>query len=659
MRPRLTLKTVAVLGASVLALPVLTSAGYAAAPSRATVAGSLPGWVASARQTGAPAASKKMSVNVVLPLRNAAAAENLAANVSNPKSAAYGHYQTPAQFNAQFAPTAAQVDQVRSFLSGQGLHVDSVAAGNRWVSVTGTVAQLDKAFGTTLRTYSYQGTSAIAPARAMTVPTSVAPLVSGVIGMDTYTVRHHTNTAKPVASGSSAPTASPRALSATNAPAASPAAGSQPPPPAECSEFWDQHEQKVPLTYGRTHLPTVPCGYGPLDLRKAYGISSLVKAGLTGKGITVAITDAYAQPTMLEDLNTWSALNGVPKMKPGQYSQAGTADPSTFGLQDECGGEVGWNEEEALDVEAVHGIAPGAKIHYVGAKDCDTGLDDALNYIVQTHSADIVSNSWGNFGEFGFPEEIALEHSIFLQGAVEGIGFYFSSGDDGDDTDGFAKPQVDYPSTDPLVTSVGGTSLATRANGTTLFQTGWGDTVDPVDFSTKPASLESPLPGPFFFGGGGGTSRQFTQPFYQRNVVPDRFSRIHHHGANRVTPDVSLDADPETGYIIGLQDGGTPFAEFVIGGTSLSSPLFAGFQALASQGRKVAIGFANPMMYNLGSHAFTDVVNPKNPVAISTESGSFVLVLGQDTSLVAVKGFDNTTGLGTPNGGLFLAGEKH
>src|SRR5215467_8972490 len=80
MRPRLTLRTVAVLGAGVLALPVLTSAGYGAAtPSRATVAGSLPDWVASARQTGAPAASKKMSVNVVLPLRNAAAAEQLAA----------------------------------------------------------------------------------------------------------------------------------------------------------------------------------------------------------------------------------------------------------------------------------------------------------------------------------------------------------------------------------------------------------------------------------------------------------------------------------------------------------------------------------------------------------------------------------------------------
>ncbi len=637
------------LGAGVLAIPVLTSTGYAApASSRATVAGSLPGWVALARQTGSPAASKKMTVDVVLPLRNAAAAENLAANVANPKSAAYGRYQTPAQFNAQFAPTSAQVAQVQAFLSGQGLHLDSVAQGNRWVQATGTVAQLSKAFGTTLHTYSYQGSSATAPATALTVPTAMAPLISGVIGIDTLTIQHHTDHV--VQSSASATAAmSPHAVTAQ---------GSQPPPPADCSTFWDQNEQKVPSTFGKTHLPTTPCGYGPLDLRKAYGISSLVSGGLTGKGVTVAITDAYAQPTMLADLNTWSQMNGVPTMKPGQYTEAGTPDPSQFGLQSECGGEVGWNEEEALDVEAVHGIAPGAKIHYVGGADCDTGLDTAINYIVQNHAADIVSDSWGNEGEFGFPDEIALEHSIFLQGAIEGIGFYFSSGDDGDDTiDGFAKPQVDYPSDDPMVTSVGGTSLAVKSSGKTLFQTGWGDTVDPVDFTTKPASLSEPLPGDFFFGAGGGTSEQFTQPFYQKNVVPTKFSKIHKHGANRAVPDVALDADPETGYVIGLQDGGTPFGEFVIGGTSLSSPLFAGFQALASQGRPVAIGFANPLMYNLGSIEFTDVVNPSHPVAFSTTSGKTVLVLGQDSSLVAVKGWDNSTGLGTPNGILFIEGE--
>src|SRR5690349_168017 len=107
MRPRLSLKAVAVLGASALALPLMASSTFAAnASSRSAVAGSLPDWVATAHQTGTPSASTRMSVDVVLPLRDSAAAERLALSVSDPKSSAYGHYLSAAEFNARFAPTA-------------------------------------------------------------------------------------------------------------------------------------------------------------------------------------------------------------------------------------------------------------------------------------------------------------------------------------------------------------------------------------------------------------------------------------------------------------------------------------------------------------------------------------------------------------------------
>jgi subtilase family serine protease len=647
MRPRLSLKTVAVLGVSALAVPVMISSSFAAdSPSRVSVAGSLPDWVATAHQTGTPSASTKLSVDVVLPLRDSAAAERLALSVSDPKSSAYGHYLSAAQFNARFAPTADQISSVRKFLADQGLHVNGVAQGNRWVSVSGTVTQLDKAFGITLKTWNAHGIKAIGPTATATVPRSVAPLIAGVIGLDTLSNRHTNSHVKPVTDTTTG-TARANAV---------PATGSTPPPAQPCSTYWGQFTQKVPPTYGKTRLPTTPCGYGPIDLRKAYGTAAATAGGLNGHGVTVAILDAYANPTMLSDANTWSAQMGIPGFKPGQYTQT-VFRP--FGMQDECGGEVGWNEEEALDVEAVHGIAPGAKVHYVGAADCDTGLDDALNYVVQNHIATIVSDSWGNTGEDGITD-VALEHSIFLQGAIEGIGFYFSSGDDGDDAIDLGHPEADFPSTDPLVTAVGGTSIAVKPNGTALFQTSWGETVDPVDFTTNPASLSEPLPGEFIFGAGGGKSKLFTQPFYQHGIVPAHFAN-RNGVARRATPDVALDADPETGYVVALTEPdayGTPtFTEFVIGGTSLSCPLFAAYQALAQQNRSVPIGFANPTLYNVGGIGFTDIKNPAKPIAFSTESGKNVLVLGQDSSLVAVKGWDNTTGLGTPNGLALIVAE--
>src|SRR5262245_60222071 len=120
MRPRLSLKAAAVLGAGALALPFVASSSFAAnAPSRTTVAGSLPDWVATAHQTGTPSASTRLSVDVVLPLRDSAAAERLASSVSDPKSGAYGHYLSAAQFNARFAPTTDQISSVRGFLAGQ------------------------------------------------------------------------------------------------------------------------------------------------------------------------------------------------------------------------------------------------------------------------------------------------------------------------------------------------------------------------------------------------------------------------------------------------------------------------------------------------------------------------------------------------------------
>lgn len=647
MRPRFTLTTVAIVGTVALAGPIVGTLAFASSP-RVAIAGTMPRWVAAAKQIGTPAASKALSVNVILPLRDAAGAERQALSVSDSTNKSYGHYLTPSQFNARYAPTAAQVSQLRTYLSRQGLTVTGTAQGNRWITARGTVAKLSSAFGIALKTYSYDGQTSLAPTSNVTVPSSIAPLIAGVTGLDTISTTNAPNHIKPT----------PQAGKHVPKPKAPTGAlpNSVPPPQQPCSTFWGQHTQTVPTVYGQNSLPTTPCGYGPQALRKAYGVDTGI-GGATGRGVTVAITDAYALPTMLSDLNRWSTEHGVPTMQSGQYTEAGTASTATFDNQASCGGEVGWNEEEALDVEAVHGMAPGATIHYVGGKDCGTGLDTAVNYIVQNHAADIVSNSWGRVETSASATN--LEHSFFVQGALEGIGFYFSTGDDGDNTFNPDKPSapfpisVDYPSTDPNVTAVGGTSLGATETGSILFQTSWGDKVDAVNFDTTPATLSKALPGDFIFGGGGGTSTVFAQPQYQKGRVPSRFATA---SPKRVTPDVALDADPETGYQIALTESGT-YTSFVIGGTSLSCPLFAGFQALASQGRRHALGFANPLLYVVRS-AFIDVVNPLTPRAFSSTDGKSVVVLGQDSSLVAIAGFDNTTGLGTPAGSRLVLAEQ-
>ena len=294
MRSHLARRTIArralvLAGAAVLTVPFATSSAFAATTSRATLSGSTPSWATSGRMVGSPSASTKISFNVVLPLRNAGAADKLAADVSNPKSASYGHYLTAAQFNARFAPTAAQVNKVADFLRGAGISVTGTAQGNRWIQASGTVRQVNAAFSTTLHNYSYKGHVMHAPGKSLSVPSSIASLIAGVVGVtNDGALRTPASITTPAGAGADSSTGPSDAL----------------PPPSTCSTFWDQHEQTGPEAYGRTSFPTPNCGYSAKQIRTAYNTQSAVKAGDTGRGVTVAIIDAYAAPNVEADANT-------------------------------------------------------------------------------------------------------------------------------------------------------------------------------------------------------------------------------------------------------------------------------------------------------------------------------------------------------------------
>ena len=155
----------------------------------------------------------------------------------------------------------------------------------------------------------------------------------------------------------------------------------------------------------------------------------------------MAIIDAFASPTILQDVNQWSTNRGLPTMTPAQLVQV--VPPGIYNKpQNRRQDPQGWYGEETLDVEAVHGMAPGAKIVYVGAPNNYQDLDSAMNHVVDRHLAQIVTNSYGFSTELLPPGYILPMEDTLIQAAIEGIGVYFSSGDSGDETvnHGFATP---------------------------------------------------------------------------------------------------------------------------------------------------------------------------------------------------------------------------
>ncbi len=230
---------------------------------------------------------------------------------------------------------------------------------------------------------------------------------------------------------------------------------------------------------------------------------------------------------------------------------------------------------------------------------------------------------------------------------------------------GIGYVSADYPGSSPNVTAVGGTSLGIGPSNNYRFETGWGT------FRTdkKRRRWAPPAPGRFFYGSGGGTSRLFNEPSYQTPVVPAPLSG-HYGGAGRVVPDVAMDGDPNTGILVGerqtFPSGKVRYAEARYGGTSLSTPLFAGVMALADQAAGFAHGFATPALYQLaGTGAFHDVTAAPTRIAVVrrdfvngvNRKKGFEISLRTfdlDSSLRSTPGFDNVTGLGSPNGTAFI-----
>jgi subtilase family serine protease len=642
----------AVSGATVIGLAAAAAPASASGPARHYLTGSTPRWLAKARSVAATPVTEQIGFGVLLGLRDQAGAAATLKAISEPTSASYGKWLSDKTFDERYAPARSSVTAVQEWLRGQGFTITQTLPSGMYVEASGTAAQVEKVFGSRLENYSYQGKTVRANSSELSLPagtpTAVSGAIAGILGID------QGSTLKQPADTLPGPPTGARY-------------GVQP-----CSAYYGQLiATDKPSAYG-VKQPYAVCGYAPEQYQSAYGETPLLRAGVTGKGVTVAITDAYAAPTIYADAQKYSQVHGQPEFAPGQFAQI-TPAANGYDEESDCGPQ-GWYGEETLDVEAVHAMAPGAKIVYVGAADCGSGLDDAWASAIDNHVANVITNSW-NTGT----DDLTLLGSSYVQfyqqysleAALTGITVNFSSGDAGDGTAGgtnLANKTVGFPADLPYVTGVGGTSVEIGPRGQWLGEYGWQNA-----YSTLTAGAWSPTPpGKYSSGGGGGTSQLFAQPFYQAGKVPASVSEYYGAAPMRAVPDISAAGDPNTGFEVGetqVFPDGTYWAQYRIGGTSLSSPLIAGVVAVADQFTHRSLGFINPLYYDLiGTPAVHDIKAPSAPVAqVRTDYANFLdsstgylyrlqTIDVQSSTLHDTPGYDDETGVGTPNGPLFFLG---
>ncbi|MEV6825263.1 S53 family peptidase [Amycolatopsis sp. NPDC051102] len=540
--------------------------------------------------------------------------------VSDPRDPRYGHYLSPEETRDRFGPAQDRIDAVGDWLRGTGMTI--VSAGSRAVVARGTVAQAAEAFGTRFHDYTYQHIAFRAAVDPITVPAAV--------GRDVLTV-----TGLTVATGSRPSGPPPGTRSRTAARAAAPT--------SPCPDHYgDTPATDLPPAYGHP-VQWAPCGYTPRQVRDAYGITG---TGLTGKGVTIGIVSIGNEINALPDADRFATEHGEPAFAPGQFTAYVPADARP----EEASGEF------AMDVQAAHAIAPEANIAFVVGSPARYGDDvlDSIVQIVDRHLADVVSGSIIVGSTPGYaPDAITAYERAFQEAAVEGITFTFASGDSGGSSEDGTRT-VEYPASSPWVTAVGGTTLAIGPGNTHLWEVGWA--TDETSLSDDGKSWDPAPPGYQGKASGGGTSTVFPQPFYQRGVVPASFAGS---PPMRTVPDVAALADPDLCLLVGETDynldGSLSYKVGNGGGTSLSSPAFAGLEALLVQEHGL-LGFANPAFYarpRSAYHAIGD--NPAGTpqtVAFAVEHRGFVDLITPaqyaDSNLVYAPGYNTVTGLGSP-----------
>ena len=391
--------------------------------------------------------------------------------------------------------------------------------------------------------------------------------------------------------------------------------------------------------------------YQPFQLQQAYDMNPLYHAGLTGKGKTIVLVDSYGSPTIKSDLATFDQETNVPAPPSFRIIHPAGAIPPYDSTNYDMGG---WGFETSLDVEYAHAMAPGANILLVETPVDETlgvqgfpQMIEAENYVINHRLGDVISQSFGAT-EQTFPSKSSILglRSAYSNALTHRVTVLSASGDGGATDDSaydastgavnyYPFPVDSWPSSDPLVTSVGGTQLHLDTNGNrTAADNVWNDTA----LFGGPAA------------GGGGVSTVFRRPSYQNGVA-------HEVGNARGTPDLSMTAAVDGGVVVYLGYTNTAYGVspgwYIVGGTSEATPVFSGIVAIADQAAHHDLGWLNPSLYgrrNGSRSGIADITAGNNSVsgtqALPPVAGQTFSVQGFD----AVPGYDLASGLGTADG---------
>lgn len=511
-----------------------------------------------ARDTGTMSPNSTMTVGVSLDLKDAPGLAAFSQEVSTPGNMQYHQFISSTEFTDRYAPTPYAYSQAESYFQGYGLHIQTIQ--NRLILlVSGSPLAMGDAFHTTFSNFALaDGQTYYGPVGSPSTPTSL-----GVAGVSGFTNAFRIE-------------------------------------PADLGTLPKAHAttQSCPNTVGSSST------YTPSQIENAYGVNQLIGAGSTGAGETVGIVDVYdadqSQDTLASDLSTFDSDCGLPTPTVNYvYPPQGSTNYNTT--------VTGWGGEEALDMQWVHSIAPGATIDMTFATTDDAPyLELAADFLVAQDVVNVISMS------FGLPDATALSvsglyalfHPIFEAAAAEGISAFASSGDCGA-ADGTSGVSTQYPASDQDVTGVGATVLTLSDSGGYGSETAWS--------GNESGSCND-------HGGSGGGWAPTTQPWYQsgEGVVSNGL---------RGVPDVSLDGGSWLDVIVN--------ETFVaIMGTSASCPQWAGLAAISDQLHGGDLGLLNPEIYSiLGSSSYSSYF-------YDITSGSN----GYNTG----PGWDPVTGVGSP-----------
>lgn len=381
----------------------------------------------------------------------------------------------------------------------------------------------------------------------------------------------------------------------------------------------------------RPRDPSSDFGYTPTDLQKIYNLTPLLNSGTTGSGETIGIVAYKILPA---DITTFEQEYALPHYVPQQMQ---VKDPRNHG---QYGSDWTAVAEAELDTEISHGAAPGANI--ILYEDANEQLDSiyySFAQMVSQNRVQVISSSVGgpesHWASFPRVDLVSATHDVLLEAAAQGQTVMNASGDSGAfdaASDGRASQtelMVDYPCSDPEVTCVGGTSVRDTATGDYSSETVWADGSDPANPE----------------GSGGGISQLFGRPPWQTGPGTDNSYSAADTG--RMIPDVSADADPQTGYAVFIVNVHLVGEDDEFGGTSAAAPMWAGLAALLVQSFGKRIGFFNPTLYALGAQSASLAVPPFHDITT-----------GNNLYYPATTGYDLATGWGTPDAAALAADLK-